>query len=84
MIVCISPVTAAFLTESVEESPHFLGRGRYFDVANLTTSAGDIVYKYFQTYPSVPAALGASSTNFGSYIDFSPVEFGFAPLLIHK
>ena len=53
--------------------------------SNLTRSIGEIVYKYFQIYPSplLPADLGSKSVNFGSSKEGFPLGFsGSVPLLI--
>ena len=86
IIVWISPSTAAFLIFSFVASPHFSGRGMYFVVTNFTISDGDIVYKYFHMYPSVPPdGCGAVFVWVGSVVDFCPSELsGFDPLLIQR
>ena len=58
----------------------------YFVVTNFTISDGDMVYRYFHMYPSVPPdGWGEVFVWTGSVVDFCPSGLsGFTPLLIQR
>ena len=69
----------ALIPESVFDL-QLLGTVIYSVESNLIISLGEIVNRYFQTYPSplLPAFVGSKSVNVGSSCDILP--FGAVPL----